>query len=62
MNLLKKKHPEWISEKAIPLSLLKNLSPKKSPLNGHHKTIIVIPSFNEEASIGQVLEDIKKHA
>ena len=66
LNLLKKKHPEWIAEKAISLSLLKqqsvNLSPKKSHLNGHHKTIIVIPSFNEEASIGEVLEDIKKYA
>ena len=31
-------------------------------LKGSQKTLIVIPSFNEEDSIGQVLEDVKKYA
>ncbi len=66
MNLLKKNQPEWIAEKGVSLSILEqqpvNSLPKKAPLNGHYKTLIVIPSFNEEASIGEVLEDIKKYA
>ncbi len=66
MNLLKKKQPEWIAAKGVSLSLLEQQPisslPQKAPLNDHHKTLIVIPSFNEEASIGEVLEDIKKYA
>ncbi|MGY8762962.1 MAG: glycosyltransferase family 2 protein [Nitrospinaceae bacterium] len=66
LNLLKKKQPEWIAAKGVSLSLLEQQPvsslPQKAPLNDHHKTLIVIPSFNEEASIGEVLEDIKKYA
>ena len=39
-----------------------NSSPIKAPLSDHRKTLIVIPSYNEESSIAEVLEDIKKQA
>ncbi len=35
---------------------------REEPLGDRHKILIVIPSFNEEASIGQVLEDVKQNA
>ena len=66
MNQLKRKQEEWIAGQAVSLSLLadepSNSSSKKTSLNGHHKTLIVIPSYNEESSIVEVLEDIKKQA
>lgn len=65
MNQLKQKQTDCITGQTVSLSLLtdepSNFSSTKAPLNGHHKTLIVIPSFNEEASIAEVLEDIKKH-
>ena len=39
-----------------------HLCTREVPLGDHHKTLIVIPSFNEETSIGQVLEDVKQNA
>ena len=64
MNQLKRKQAEWVRGRAVALSLLPeeapNSLPTKASLNGHHKTLIVIPSYNEEFSIAEVLESIKK--
>ena len=64
MNQLKQKQTEWIAGQRVPMSVLtgepSNSLSKNVPLNGQHKTLIVMPSFNEEASIGEVLEGIKK--
>ena len=66
MNQLKQKRTEWITERSISLDFLSEEPPaslhRKVPLGDRHKTLIVIPSFNEEASIGQVLEDVKQNA
>ncbi|MCH8157335.1 MAG: glycosyltransferase family 2 protein [Nitrospinae bacterium] len=66
MNHLKRKQAERFTKQAVSIALLtgdpSTSSSAKGPLNGHHKTLIVIPSFNEEVSIGGVLEDIRKHA
>ena len=66
LNQLKRKQLEWVTRQTASLSLLAEESPNslstKTPLNGHPKTLIVIPSYNEESSIVEVLEDIKKQA
>jgi len=45
---------------AVPEEPLKT-SNQPHPLSGYPKTLIVIPSFNEEKNIGAVLEGIKLH-
>ena len=64
MNQLKWKKVEWVTGQTVSLSLLagesSNSSSTKAPLSGHHKILIVIPSYNEGSSIAKVLEDIKK--
>ena len=66
MNQLKRKQVERVTGQTVSLSLLadesSNSSSTKASLSGHHKTLIVIPSYNEESSIAEVLEDIKKQA
>ena len=66
MNQLKRKQTEWIEEQSVSLEFFSEepITPlhQKVPLGDRHKTLIVIPSFNEEASIGQVLEDVKQNA
>ena len=66
MNQLKRKQVKRTPGQTASLSLLDNESSsslsKKAPLNSHHKTLIVIPSYNEEFSIAKVLEGIKKQA
>ena len=66
MNQLKRKQLELITRPTVSLSLLteesSNPLSKKLSFNGHHKTLIVIPSYNEEYSIAGVLKDIKKQA
>ena len=66
MNQLKQKQTEWITGRSVSLDFLSEEPPaslhRKVPLDDRHKTLIVIPSFNEEASIGQVLEDVKQNA
>jgi len=65
LNQLKQQQTEWITEQGISLDVLSEEPPaslhRKVPLGDRHKTLIVIPSFNEEASIGQVLEDVKQN-
>ena len=64
MNRPKQKQVEWVTEQTVSLSLLTDKQPSplpiKTPLSSHHKTLIVIPSYNEEASIGDVLDEIKE--
>ena len=66
MNQLKQKQSEWIAKQSISLNFLSKEIPislnQNVTLEGNQKTLIVIPSFNEEGSIGQVLEDVKKYA
>ena len=65
MNQLKRKQLERTTGQTVSLSLLTDSSdslPTKKPFGGNHKTLIVIPSFNEESSIAEVLNGIKKHA
>ena len=65
MNQLKRKQTEWIAGQGASLEFLSEepITPlhQKVPLGDSHKTLIVIPSFNEEASIGQVLNDVKEN-
>ena len=65
MNQLKRKQTEWISGQSLSLEFLTDepitSSRQEVALEDAHKTLIVIPSFNEEASIGQVLNDVKKY-
>ena len=64
MNQLKQKQTEWITGQSVSLDFLSEEPPaslhRKVPLGDRHKTLIVIPSFNEEASLGQVLNDVKE--
>ena len=65
MNQLKQKKTAWITEQSVSLEFLSeepitSLN-QKVPLGDSHKTLIVMPSFNEEASIGQVLNDVKEN-
>ena len=65
MNQLKQKQTEWITGQSVSLEFLSE-EPitslhQKVPQGDSHKTLVVIPSFNEEASIGQVLNDVKKN-
>ena len=65
MNRLKPKQTEWVTEQSVSLEFLSE-EPiaslhQKIALGDSHKTLIVIPSFNEEASIGQVLNDVKEN-
>ncbi len=66
MNHLKQKQTEWITEKSVSLDFLSEKPPislhEKALHESHQKILIVIPSFNEEASIGQVLKDVKRNA
>ena len=66
MNQLKQQQTEWITEQGASLDFLSEEPPsslhRKVPLGDRHKILIVIPSFNEEASIGQVLENVKQNA
>ena len=66
MNQLKQKQTEWITGQSVSLDFLSEEPPaslhREVPLGDRHKTLIVIPSFNEEASIGQVLEGVKQNA
>ena len=65
MDQLKRKQKEWIARQSVSLEFLSEepTTPlhQKVPLGDSHKTLIVIPSFNEEASIGQVLNDVKEN-
>jgi len=65
LNQLKQKQTEWITGQSVSLEFLSE-EPitslhQKVPQGDSHKTLVVIPSFNEEASIGQVLNDVKKN-
>jgi glycosyltransferase involved in cell wall biosynthesis len=66
LNQLKQKQSQWIAKQSISLNFLSKEIPtslnQNVTLEGNKKTLIVIPSFNEEDSIGQVLEDVKKYA
>jgi glycosyltransferase involved in cell wall biosynthesis len=65
LNQLKLKKTEWVTEQSISLEFLPKepIIPLRQnvPLDSNHKILIVIPSFNEEASIGQVIREVKEN-